>query len=174
LALREALALADHLENKEYRLRALYVACCAAAYAQPASRSQPLVKQLRALARELKNAAALFSTDRLYVHALHRAGRQRAAHRHLQRLLRQKSEPNQHARFSLVTIDWLKGAHSIQANALWLRGFPEQAQRLLSPATSDVEIARNPFGVARFLVCASIPLAFYLQDYEMVQDALTT
>ena len=172
-ALQETLALADRLENKEYRLRALYVACCAAAYAQPASQSQPLLKQLRALARELKNAAALFSTDRLYVHALHRAGRQRAAHRHLQRLLRQKSEPNQHARFSLVTIDWLKGAQSIQANALWLRGFPEQAQRLLSPATSDVEIARNPFGVARFLVCASIPLAFYLQDYVMVQDALT-
>ncbi|WP_158952054.1 ATP-binding protein [Paraburkholderia acidisoli] len=169
-----ALAISERLGDETFQLRALFAACCALVYAGKHPAADALLDRYRTLAAATGNAAAISDGDRLTAFAWHRAGRQAAARRHLERVLAHRPAARHTRPLGRFHVEWRGAARTILSNVLWLQGFPEQALRTAQEATEQAQSLGNTLTLGYALVLAAVPLALYTGDLPRAESALAT
>ncbi|MBN3761536.1 winged helix-turn-helix domain-containing protein [Burkholderia sp. Ac-20365] len=171
-AWRCALDIAEQLGDKEYYLRALFVACCGLVYTGKLPVIDEFLQKFRLVANSIGNAVAISDGDRLAAYTLHRIGKQVEARACLERMLARDVAARQRSQLSHFHVDWRNAARTILTNVLWLQGFPEHALRTAQNAREDAHAIGHALTLGYVLVLASVPLAFYLGDLRAAEEAL--
>ncbi|WP_109476296.1 winged helix-turn-helix domain-containing protein [Paraburkholderia sp. C35] len=171
-AWKSALDIAEALGDKEYYLRALFVACCGLVYAGELPVIDEFLQKFRLVASSIGNAVAISDGDRLTAYTLHRIGKQVEARQCLERMLARDVAARQRSQLSHFHVDWRNAARTILTNVLWLQGFPEQALKTAQSAREDAQAIGHGLTLGYVLVLASVPLAFYLGDLHAAEEAL--
>ena len=171
-AWKKALAIAEKLDDKEYQLRALFVACCGLVYAGRHRAAGEVLHKFRQVAAEADNAVALSDGDRLTAYASHCVGQHATARVYLERVLHRHGVPYQRPQLSRFHTNWRVAALTIMTSVLWLQGFPDQALRTAQEARGDADATGHALTQGYALVLASVPIALHVGDLLMAEATL--
>jgi predicted ATPase/DNA-binding winged helix-turn-helix (wHTH) protein len=160
------LRLADSLDDRDYRLRALWGLgidqfnngefCTALGYA----------RRFAALVENSTDAIELIMGDRILATALHYIGDQRSARHHVDRALMRLDEIGQQPQIVRLRFDMRISTHYFQARILWLQGF---ADRALSVVKHNIEEGRaigHALTFCSVLGQAACPISFLAGDLD--------
>lgn len=169
-----ALAIAEKLDDKEYQLRSLFVACCGLVYSGKHRAADELLKKFRDIADSTHNETAISEGSRLTAFAWHHMGRQAEAHRLLERVLEWYDSPRHRSQLSDNHVKGREGTRSLIASILWALGFPERALGEARKALNDAQESGHTLTVGYVLVFAFIPLSLHAGDLASAEEAMTT
>jgi predicted ATPase/DNA-binding winged helix-turn-helix (wHTH) protein len=95
-----ALAIAERLNDTEYQLRSLFVACCGFVYAGKHRLADELLQKFRFIATTSHNEAAMSEGSRLTAFAWHHMGKQAEARKLLEGVLQRYAAPGHRSQLS--------------------------------------------------------------------------
>jgi len=168
-----ALAIAERLEDADYRMRALW-----GLFVDHMSRGEHrtalrLAESFHRLAASA-DPADLLVGERMIGTALHILGEQSEARRRIEYMLGRYIAPAHRSDVIRFQFDQRVAARSFHARILWLQGFPDQA---MQAAASTVEEARGldqPVSFFYALALAACPIALLAGDLAATQRFVET
>ncbi len=167
-----ALALADSLDDTEYRLRALFGLWTCRVSIPECQAALELARRFFSLAQQTRSTD-LPVGDRMIGVVLHYQGDQPGARSHIERMLDNYVAPVHRSRSLRFQIDQQVAARAFLARVLWLQGWPDQALRT---AQSNVEEARaigHPLSLCYALEAASA-VALFAGDLAAAERLVAT
>jgi predicted ATPase/DNA-binding winged helix-turn-helix (wHTH) protein len=169
-----ALAIAERLDDKDYQLRSLFVACCGLVYAGKHRAADELLKKFRFIADTTQNEVAISEGKRLTAFAWHHMGKQAEARRLLEGVLEWYAAPFHQSQLSDNHVKGPEGTRSLMSSVLWIQGFPERALEEAKKARNDAQESGHTLTIGYVLVFAFIPIALYAGDLDSAEEALIT
>ncbi|WP_395406084.1 ATP-binding protein [Pseudoduganella sp. UC29_106] len=167
------LELADTHGDPKYQQLALWGMAVYRSYCGEAGTVSALAKRFSAIAASNGDHAALVGMERLVGTALHYAGDQHAARKHLEAMLQQYSVPLGSSLMGRFQLNQRSAALATLAEVLWLQGFPDQATQAMQAALQEArDDAGHPESLMNAISGAAFPLAQQLGDYAAAEALL--
>ena len=163
------LELADQLDDREYRLRALWGLCI------DQFNNGEIRKALEFAHRFVDGAASStdpidsMMADRLLATALHYLGDQKSARHHIERVLVHLADLTLKPRIVRFRFDLRVSAHYFQARILWLQGFADQALRAVERNIEEGRASGHALTFCSVLGQAACPIAFLAGDLDAAE-----
>jgi predicted ATPase/DNA-binding winged helix-turn-helix (wHTH) protein len=163
------LELADQLDDREYRLRALWGLCI------DQFNNGEIRKALEFADRFVDGAANStdridsMMADRLLATALHYLGDQKSARHHIERVLVHLADLTLKPRIVRFRFDLRVSTHYFQARILWLQGFADQALRAVERNIEEGRASGHALTFCSVLGQAACPIAFLAGDLDAAE-----
>ncbi len=163
------LELADQLDDREYRLRALWGLCI------DQFNNGEIRKALEFAHRFVEGAANSTDpidgvmADRLLATALHYLGDQKSARHHIERVLVHLADLTLKPRIVRFRFDLRVSTHYFQARILWLQGFADQALRAVERNIEEGRASGHALTFCSVLGQAACPIAFLAGDLDAAE-----
>ncbi len=167
------LELADQLDDREYRLRALWGLCI------DQFNNGEIRKALEFAHRFVEGAANStdpidsMMADRLLATALHYLGDQKSARHHIERVLVHLADLTLKPRIVRFRFDLRVSTHYFQARILWLQGFADQALRAVERNIEEGRASGHALTFCSVLGQAACPIAFLAGDLDAAERYCT-
>jgi predicted ATPase/DNA-binding winged helix-turn-helix (wHTH) protein len=166
----KALEIAESLGDTEYQLRALYGLWACQVNAGECRVALTLAQRFHSLAQDRGDPADLPIGDRLIGVSLHYWGDQTNARRHIERMLSAYATPVQRSPVIRFIFDQRVMARVVLARILWLRGFPEQAERAAQRTVDDSRAVNHAASLCLALHEAACPVALFTGDLAAAES----
>ena len=163
------LELAERLDDKGYRLRALWSLCIDQFNNGELGVALKFASRFAALAAQTSDAIDLMMADRLLATALHYLGDQREARHHIDRALAQLTALAQQPQIVRVRFDMRVSTHYFQARILWLQGFADQALRVVEHNIEEGNAVGQALSFCSVLGQGACPIAFLAGDLDAAE-----
>src|SRR5262249_22783835 len=159
------LELATALEDRDYRMRALWGLCNDQFNNGQFRQALDFARRFAELAEQSNDVAEQATGDRILATALHYLGDQNAARHHIDRAIAHMASAGtpQIVRFR---VDLRASAHYFQARILWLQGFADQALRLAAHNIEEGLALGHALTFCSVLGQAACPIAFLAGDLD--------
>jgi predicted ATPase/DNA-binding winged helix-turn-helix (wHTH) protein len=163
------LELADQLDDREYRLRALWGLCI------DQFNNGEIRKALEFADRFVDGAASStdpidsMMADRLLATALHYLGDQKSARHHIERVLVHLADLTLKPRIVRFRFDLRVSTHYFQARILWLQGSADQALRAVERNIDEGRASGHALTFCSVLGQAACPIAFLAGDLDAAE-----
>lgn len=169
---KEALALAEQVNDLHYQLRMLWALPVYLVYFGDYRAALGYLRRLRIVARKYGDSADRVSTERLIATTLHYFGRQRHARQRLERALQAYAAPAQQSHILRFQFDQRATARGTLASILWLQGYATQAAQTAREAVEDARTADHPVSLCSALGLSAFPIALYIGDLSEAERCL--
>jgi predicted ATPase/DNA-binding winged helix-turn-helix (wHTH) protein len=172
IVLAQGLALADSLDDRAARLRALW-AMWSYHYNKGEYRTaQSLADRYAATAREIGDVADELVGDRLQGTTQYHLGEQTTARIHLERVRDRYVAPEDQRHIIWLHYDQSVLARSILSKALWLQGLVDQAWDTARRCVEDARSADHKLSLCYALCFASGPVALMSGELDAAEHAI--
>jgi predicted ATPase/DNA-binding winged helix-turn-helix (wHTH) protein len=166
-ALAVTLELADRLDDKDYRLRALWGLCIDQFNNGEFLKALEFAQRFTKAAEGSADPTDLMLADRLLAVSLHLLGDQNAARRHIDRvdasLDRLADKPR------IFPLDLRISTHYFRARILWLQGLADQAMRLVEHNIEEGRANGHALTFCSVLGQGACPIAFLAGDLDAAE-----
>ena len=163
------LELAERLDDRGYRLRALWSSCIDQFNNGDLRAALEFARRFAGLAAHSGDAIDLMMADRLLATAQHYFGDQRAARHHIDRALAQLAALAQQPQIVRVRFEMRVSTHYFQARILWLQGFAEQALRVVEDNIEEGNAIGQALSFCSVLGQGACPIAFWAGDLDAAE-----
>jgi predicted ATPase/DNA-binding winged helix-turn-helix (wHTH) protein len=163
------LELAERLDDRGYRLRALWSLCIDQFNNGDLRAALEFARRFAGLAADSSDAIDLMMADRLLATALHYFGDQGEARHHIDRALAQLAALAQQPQIVRVRFDMRVSTHYFQARILWLQGFAEQALRVVEHNIEEGNAIGQALSFCSVLGQGACPIAFWAGDLDAAE-----
>ena len=167
LVLASTLELADQLNDKDYRLRALWGLCIDQFNNGEFGKALEFAHRFTEAAQESPDPTDLMLADRLMAVSLHYLGDQSGARRHVDRvdaslhLLAKKPK--------IFPLDLRISTHYFRARILWLQGLADQALTLVAKNVEEGRANRHALTFCSVLGQSACPIAYLAGDLDAAE-----
>jgi len=161
------LEIADRLDDKDYKQRALWGLCIDQFNNGEFHTALGYAERFAELVASSNDPVDLVMSDRILATALHYIGDQKNARLHIDRVLGHLAALAQQPQIVRLRFDMRVSTHYFQARILWLQGFADQA---LQAAEHNVEEGRSIGHALSFcsvLGQGACPIAFLAGDFDV-------
>ena len=161
------LELADRLDDKDYRLRALWALCIEQFNNGKFLKAFDFAQRFTKAAEGSTDPTDLMLADRLLAASLHFLGDQNGARRHIDRvdaslnLLAEKPK--------IFPLDLRISTHYFRARILWLQGLADQALRLVEHSIEEGRANGHALTFCSVLGQGACPIAFLAGDFDAAE-----
>jgi predicted ATPase len=160
------LQLADSLDDKDYRLRALWGLCIDQFNNGEYRTALEYARRFAGLVVNSTDAIELIMGDRILATALHYIGDQRSARHHVDRALARLDGIRQQSQTVRLRFDMRVSTHYFQARILWLQGFADQALRAVEHNVEEGRAIGHALTFCSVLGQAACPISFLAGDLD--------
>ncbi|MBW8724980.1 MAG: winged helix-turn-helix domain-containing protein [Inquilinus limosus] len=168
----KVLHIAERLNDKEYRLQALWGLSSYHRSRGSHRAALRLAEMCRDAAGEIDNSAVQLAADRLIAGALFHLGRHDDARRIVDRFLAQYRSPVQAANHARFPYDQRVRAFGILSNILWLQGYPDQALHTAETAVREAQTKLGRSALSDVLIHWPLAVALYVGDWAGAERLL--
>ena len=158
------LELADRLDDRDYRLRALWGLSIDQFNNGEFRTALAYARRFADLVKGSSDAVELIMGDRILATSLHYLGDQTSARRHIDRVLAHLAEVRQQAQIVRLRFDMRVSTHYFQARILWLQGFADEALRVVERTIGEGRAIGHALTFCSVLGQAACPIAFLAGD----------
>jgi hypothetical protein len=161
------LELADRLDDKDYRLRALWALSIEQFNNGKFLKALDFAQRFTKAAEGSADPTDLMLADRLLAASLHFLGDQNGARRHIDRvdaslnLLAEKPK--------IFPLDLRISTHYFRARILWLQGLADQALRLVEHSIEEGRVNGHALTFCSVLGQGACPIAFLAGDFDAAE-----
>jgi predicted ATPase len=166
-ALLTTLELADELDNREYRLRALWGLCIDQFNNGEFRKALEFAHRFVKAAEGSPDPTDTIVADRLLAVSLHYLGDQKAARHHIDRVDARLDELGDRPR--VFPLDLKVSTHYFQARILWLQGLADQAFRLVAQNIDEGRAHGHALTYCSVLGQGACPIAFLAGDLDAAE-----
>jgi predicted ATPase len=166
-ALATTLELADRLDDKEYRLRALWGLCIDQFNNGEFRKALEFAHRFVRAAENSSDPTDSIIADRLLAVSLHYLGDQKAARRHIDRVDARLNELEEKPR--IFPLDLQSSTHYFRARILWLQGFADQAFHLVAENIDEGLANGHALTFCSVLGQGACPIAFLAGDFDAAE-----
>jgi predicted ATPase/DNA-binding winged helix-turn-helix (wHTH) protein len=163
------LELANLLDDREYRLRALWGLCIDQFNNGEFRKALEFASRFAELAAQSSNAVDAMMADRLLATSLHLLGDQKRARHHIDRVLVRLEELRAKPQIVRFRFDLRVSTHYFQARILWLQGFANRALRLVERNIEEGIAIGHALTYCSVLGQAACPLTFLAGDLDAAE-----
>jgi len=163
------LELAERLDDRRYRLSALWSLCIDQFNNGDLRAALEFARRHADLAALSGDAIDLMMADRLLATAQHYFGDQREARHHIDRALGQLAALALQPQIVRVRFDMRISTHYFQARILWLQGFAEQALRVVDRNIEEGNVIGQALSFCSVLGQGACPIAFWAGDLDAAE-----
>jgi predicted ATPase/DNA-binding winged helix-turn-helix (wHTH) protein len=160
------LELAERLDDRRYRLSALWSLCIDQFNNGDLRAALEFARRHADLAALSGDAIDLMMADRLLATAQHYFGDQQEARHHIDRALAQLATLALQHQIVRVRFDMRISTHYFQARILWLQGFAEQALRVVDRNIEEGNAIGQALSFCSVLGQGACPIAFWAGDLD--------
>jgi predicted ATPase/DNA-binding winged helix-turn-helix (wHTH) protein len=160
------LELAEQLDDRDYRLRALWALCIDQFNNGEFQKALELAQRFADLAATSDDAIELMMADRLFATTLHYLGDQSGARHHIDRVVAQLAVVPQRTPIIRFSFDVRVSTHYFQARILWLQGFADQALRVVAKNIEEGRASGHALTFCSVLGQGACPLAYFSGDLD--------
>jgi predicted ATPase/DNA-binding winged helix-turn-helix (wHTH) protein len=160
------LELAERLDDRRYRLSALWSLCIDQFNNGDLRAALEFARRHAELAALSSELIDLMMADRLLATAQHYFGDQREARHHIDRALAQLAALALQPQIVRVRFDMRISTHYFQARILWLQGFAEQALRVVDRNIEEGNAIGQALSFCSVLGQGACPIAFWAGDLD--------
>lgn len=169
----DALAMAQHLDDTEYQLRALFGLWTCRVSIPECRAAFELAQRFFSLAAKQADSSDLPLGDRMIGVVLHYQGDQTGARFHIERMLDRYVAPVYRSRTIRFQVDQLVAARAFLARTLWLQGFADQAMRTARNNVDEARAIGHPLSLCYALEAASA-VALFAGDLTAAERSVAT
>jgi predicted ATPase/DNA-binding winged helix-turn-helix (wHTH) protein len=166
-ALAVTLELADRLNDKDYRLRALWGLCIDQFNNGEFLRALEFAQRFRKVTEGSADATDLMLADRLLAVSLHFLGDQNGARRHIDRVNASLNLLTEKAK--IFPLDLRVSTHYFRARILWLQGLADQALRIVEHNIEEGRANGHDLTFCSVLGQGACPIAFLAGDFDAAE-----
>ena len=160
------LKLADRLDDRDYRLRALWGSCIDQFNNGEFRSALEFARRFAGLVANSTDAIDLMMADRILATALHYLGDQKRARHHIDRVLAQLTALEKQPQIVRFRFDLRVSTHYFQARILWLQGFADQALRVVEHNIEEGHAIGHALTFCSVLGQGACPIAFLAGDLD--------
>jgi predicted ATPase/DNA-binding winged helix-turn-helix (wHTH) protein len=160
------LELAETLDDRDYRLRALWGLCIDQFNNGEFRRALDYARRFSALAANSTDAVDLVMADRILATSLHYLGDQKNARHHIDRVLAHLTALAQKPQMIRFRFDLRVSTHYFQARILFLQGFADQALRVVEHNIEEGRAIGHALTFCSVLGQGACPIAFLAGDLD--------
>ena len=171
-ALHTTLELAEVLGDTHYQLRALWGLCIDQFNSGTARGALAFARRFAALAAHSTDPIELMMAERIQGTALHYLGDQTDAGRHIDRALAHAGIASWRPRMVSPGFDLVVSTHYFQARILWLRGFADQAMRVVKSNVDEGLALDQALTFCSVLGQGACPIALFTGDLDEAERYL--
>jgi len=168
----EALAIADKINDADYKLRSLWGLWVDSLNNGEFQEAVALARRFYDTATPLVDTADALLGDRMIGIALHFLGGQVEARRHIDRMLGSYVTPIHAAHIVRFQFDQRVTARAFQARCLWLLGLPDQALRVIESTVEEARAIGHVLTFCNVLGQGACPVALWSGDLTAVDRYL--
>jgi hypothetical protein len=165
-----ALRCAEHLDDTEYQLRALWGLWSYRLSRGEHRAAQALAQRFSKLAASTADPADLLIGARLVGVSLHYLGDQSGARRYLERMLSHYVAPAYRPHAIRFQYDQRVMARATLAWILWLQGFPDQAMHTAKRNVEEARASDHALSLSYALAEAACPVALFVGDLATAES----
>ena len=166
-ALMVTLELAERLDDKDYRLRALWGLCVDQFNNGEFRKALEFAQRFTRAAEESADPTDSMLADRLLAVSLHFLGHQNDARRHIDRVDASLDRPVGRSR--IFPLDLRISTHYFRARILWLQGLAGQALRLVEHNIEEGRVNGHALTFCSVLGQAACPIFFWAGDLDAAE-----
>ena len=166
-ALATTLELADQLDDKEYRLRALWGLCIDQFNNGEFRKALEFAHRFVKAAENSPDPTDSIIADRLLAVSLHYLGDQQAARHHIDRVDARLTELDEKPK--IFPLDLRTSTHYFRARILWLQGYADQAFRLVAQNIDEGLANGHALTFCSVLGQSACPIAFLAGDLDAAE-----
>jgi predicted ATPase len=163
------LELAERLDDRDYRLRALWGLCINQFNNGEFRAALEFARRYAALATSSNDSVDLMMADRILATALHYLGDQKNARHHIERALAYQAALAQQRQIVRLRFDMLVSTHYFQARILWLQGYADQAMRVVEHNIEEGRAIGHALTFCSVLGQGACPIAFLAGDLDAAE-----
>ena len=163
------LELADQLDDREYRLRALWGLCIDQFNNGEIRKALEFAHRFVDGVANSADPVDSMMADRLLATALHYLGDQKSARHHIERVLVHLADLTLQPRIVRFRFDLRVSTHYFQARILWLQGFADQALRAVERNIEEGRASGHALTFCSVLGQAACPIAFLAGDLDAAE-----
>ncbi|MBR1120944.1 winged helix-turn-helix domain-containing protein [Bradyrhizobium lablabi] len=163
------LELAEQLDDRDYRLRALWALCIDQFNNGEFQKALELAQRFADLAATSDDAIELMMADRLFATTLHYLGDQSGARHHIDRVITQLAVVPQRTPIIRFSFDVRVSTHYFQARILWLQGLADQALRIVARNIEEGRASGHALTFCSVLGQGACPLAYFSGDLDAAE-----
>jgi predicted ATPase/DNA-binding winged helix-turn-helix (wHTH) protein len=163
------LELAERLDDRRYRLTALWSLCIDQFNNGDLGAALEFARRHAAVAAQSGDAIDMMMADRLLATAQHYFGDQSEARHHIDRALDQLAALALQPQIVRVRFDMRISTHYFQARILWLQGFVEQALRVVDRNIEEGNAVGQALSFCSVLGQGACPIAFWAGDLDAAE-----
>jgi predicted ATPase/DNA-binding winged helix-turn-helix (wHTH) protein len=160
------LQLADLLDDRDYRQRALWGLCIDQFNNGEFRKALEFANRFAGVVADSTDAVDLVMADRLLATTQHYLGDQNAARHHIDRVLVHLSDLTLKPRIVRFRFDLRVSTHYFQARILWLQGFADQALRAVEHNIEEGRVSGHALTFCSVLGQGACPIAFLAGDLD--------
>ena len=168
----EALAIAETIDDADYKLRSLWGLWVDSLNNGEFQEAVALARRFYDTATPLVDTADALLGDRMIGIALHFLGGQLEARRHIDRMLGSYVTPIHAAHIVRFQFDQRVTARAFQARCLWLLGLPDQALRVIESTVEEARAIGHVLTFCNVLGQGACPVALWSGDLTAVDGYL--
>jgi len=166
-ALAATLEIAERLDDKDYKQRALWGLCINQFNNGEFRAALGFAKRFAELVSSSTDTIDLLTGDRILATALHYIGDQKNARFHIDRALAHLAGLAQQRQIVRLRFDMRVSTHYFQARILWLQGFADQALRVVARNIEEGRAIGHALSFCSVLGQGACPIAFLAGDLEV-------
>jgi ATP/maltotriose-dependent transcriptional regulator MalT len=160
------LEIAEKLDDKDYKQRALWGLCIDQFNNGEFHTSLGFAKRFAALVANSNDPVELLMADRILATSLHYIGDQNNARLHIDRVIGHLEKLVHQPQIIRLRFDMRISAHYFPARILWLQGFAEQALRVVEHNLEEGRAIGHALSLCSVLGQGACPIAFLAGDFD--------
>ena len=160
------LELADRLDDRDYRLRALWGLSIDQFNNGEFRTALAYARRFADQVKDSDDAIELIMGDRILATSLHYLGDQTSARDHVDRVLARLADVRHQAQIVRLRFDMRVSTHYFQARILWLQGFADEALRVVERTIDEGRAIQHALTFCSVLGQAACPIAFLAGDLD--------
>jgi predicted ATPase/DNA-binding winged helix-turn-helix (wHTH) protein len=163
------LELADKLDDRDHRLRALWGLCINQFNNGEFRKALEFAQRFADVVADATDAVDLMMADRLLATALHFFGDQKRAREHIGRVLEHLEVLAQKPQIVRFRFDLRVSSHYFQARILWLQGFGDQALKVVKQNIEEGRAIGHALTFCSVLGQGACPVTFLAGDLDAAE-----
>jgi predicted ATPase len=163
------LELAEKLDDKDYKQRALWGLCIDQFNNGEFRAALGFARRFAELVANSTDTMDLVTGDRILATALHYIGDQKTARFHIDRVLAHLADLAQQPHIVRMRFDMRVSTHYFQARILWLQGFADQALRVVEHNIKEGRAIGHALSFCSVLGQGACPIAFLAGDFDAAE-----
>lgn len=164
------LQLADHLDDRDYRQRALWGLCIDQFNNGEFRKALEFANRFADAVAKSTDAVDLVMADRLLATTQHYLGDQNAARHHIDRVLAHLADLTLKPGIVRFRFDLRVSTHYFQARILWLQGFADQALRAVEHNIEEGRVSGHALTFCSVLGQGACPIIFLAGNLDAAED----